>query len=130
MPKNTRSPAALLRADGSTVSDGDVLPTSFAGHQARLVGGVPDADGLVTVQETFRVRPEEVGLTYRPGSVTMVLTDDEAAVLLKLYESQALTPPLPPDFLQAPQSELPVPTPLPKLPSSELPEEPLLPGLK
>jgi hypothetical protein len=103
------------------VSDGDVLPTSSPGHQAWLVGSVPDADGFVTVRETYRVKPEEVGLTYRPGSVVMELTDDEAAVLLKLYQAQALTPPISLDFLAAPG----VPSPSP---SSEPP--PLIPGLK
>jgi hypothetical protein len=83
MPKVTAIPTALLREDNGLVDEGDML--SFGERQVRLCGALPNADGLVTVQETFQVSPEQVGLHLRPGTVILELTDSEAAAVLGFY---------------------------------------------
>jgi hypothetical protein len=93
MPNINRTPAALLRkADHKAVADGDILPGP-ADWQVRLRGSLPDQDGLVTVESVYRVRPGEVGLYVRPGSVTIEMTDaeaGEASVAGTVYSSLSL----------------------------------------
>lgn len=102
MPKITMSKAALLYKDSSQpVADGATLQ-SVAGYQVKLISQAPDADGMIIVQGVpHRVKPEDVGLCVAPASVTMVLTEAEAAPVLAFYQSQTTSDPLPLDFPQA-----------------------------
>lgn len=86
MPKVTTIPTALLRQDNGLVNEGDLL-TYGAERRVRLCTVVPDAAGMVTVQETFRVAPESVGLHLREETVVLELTRPEAAAVLEFYNA-------------------------------------------
>jgi hypothetical protein len=86
MPKVTTIPTTLLRQDNGLVEEGDTL--TFGGvtnRRVRLCSVVPDNDGLVTVQETFRVPPEQVGLHLREETVILELNRAEATAVLDFY---------------------------------------------
>jgi hypothetical protein len=91
MPKVTTIPTALLRGDSGIVQEGDMLPLGDA-RRVRLCSVVPDQEGKLTVQETFRVTPEVLGLHIREETVVLELTRPEAAAVLKLYESGNIEP--------------------------------------
>jgi len=90
MPNIIHNLAALLNKDTSSqVSEGAVLQFN-AGYQVRLLSTLPDAEGMVTVQGfPQRVKPESVGLYFRPASVSMELTEVEAAPIIDYYQRQA-----------------------------------------
>jgi hypothetical protein len=86
MPKVTTIPTALLRGDSGLVQEGDMLPLGDA-RRVRLCSVVPDQEGKLTVQETFRVTPDMLGLHIRDETVVLELTRPEAAAVLKMYEN-------------------------------------------
>lgn len=87
MPKVTTVPTALLRQDNGLVEEGDLLAFGTTERRVRLCNVIPDADGMVTVQETFRIPPAQVGLHLRPETVVLELTRPEAAAVLDFYNN-------------------------------------------
>lgn len=86
MPKVTTIPTVLLREDGGLVQEGDML-INGATRRVRLCSVVPDTNGMVTVQETYQVTPEQIGLHIRPETVILELTREEATAVLAFYNS-------------------------------------------
>ena len=121
MPKITRVPAALLHMRGNNpAAVGDRLALSAAGHEALLVGTIPDSAGMVTVQETYQVKPEDVGLYVKPASVIMEMTEDEAKPVIEIYQQHMSEPP---GFTQVPQG-LPMGRPSPGQPGPQAGQPP------
>jgi hypothetical protein len=86
MPKVTTVPTALLRQDNGLVQEGDML-TNGTTRRVRLCSVIPDTNGMVTVQETYQVTPEQIGLHLRPETVILELTREEATAVLEFYKS-------------------------------------------
>lgn len=108
--KVTKVPAALLRnSDNSQVGAGAVWqgPTGN-GHVVMLQSDLPDSEGLITIQETYKVTPGSVGLHVRPAAVTLELSTEEAAPVLKdLQDFPASPAPPPPPQTPPAGGELP-----------------------
>lgn len=87
MPKVTTIPTMLLRQDGGLANEGDMMAYGDTQRQVRLCDAVPDQNGQVTVQETFSVSPEQLGLHVRPETVVLELTREEAVAVLDFYKA-------------------------------------------
>lgn len=114
MSNIVRTVAALLSMAGDTpVYAGDNL-RSAGGYDVKLISPLPDADGMVTVQGyPMRVTPSEVGLYFRPASVSIMDMDEgQAGPVVAAYQREDPPPPPsapvvaaegpPPDFSEGP----------------------------
>lgn len=98
MANVTKHPAVLLRtADDATVLASDQVANGPGDHrQMELISPDRDENGLLTIREIRKVRPEDIGMYVRPAFVTVDMSEAEA----DLYLSQQ-TQPAPQDFHQS-----------------------------
>jgi hypothetical protein len=63
---------------------------SAAGYAVRLLSSLPDADGMIMVQGfPQKVKPEDVGLYFRPASVSIVdMTEVQAGPVVAAYQQE------------------------------------------
>lgn len=84
MAKIVKHSAALLRvSDDHPMSEGDAVSNSPGDHRKiELASTALDADGMLTIREIRKVRPEDVGLYVRPASVSLELSEEEASAFV------------------------------------------------
>lgn len=83
MSEIIRTEAALLRlSNDEPVAAG--ASVTRVNRPAVLLNAEPDANGMVTVQETYQIKPEDVGLYIRPAKVSVELSEHEAAFMSQI----------------------------------------------
>jgi hypothetical protein len=96
MSRIVRTLAALLSMGvaGEVVQEGATLHAA-AGYDVRLLSSLPDADGLITVQGfPQKVKPEDVGLYFRPASLSIMdMTEAQAVPVVAAYQQETPPPP-------------------------------------